>query len=123
MSLYGENTKPHYDIQKRTIKSYYGDEWEIQAFSTVLAKQSMDLIANLYTLRTQHAPSKNVLNKMTEMKQNIISTFIHNELNHFFKRTEEKWKEKFPTDLKQKYYTTTIHNFNMLFDKFIKEKQ
>lgn len=97
---------------------------EIQAYSTSLARKTIDFIKDMFKIRTQNMTpqqSNHILNTLNTQRNQIISKYLNQNLKNFISKIEDKIKEPLKDNIKRQYYEATIKNFNKLFDRFIEE--
>lgn len=130
-AIYTGETSPKYALEPRKtnkFKRYYGDEWEVRSYSTVIALKAINTINDTYEFRTRKMDKLDperakILDKMSQNRMALLTSYINANLQSFFAHVEEKKKKKMPDDIKQAYYLATVGNFKRLFDKWIEDKK
>ena len=122
-SLYEGRAAPSYVfIEDYKELDYYGNPWEIQAFSLRFASDAIDLIKNTYLARIEGMPperAQEILEKVKGDKSKLAIIAIKEAKRHF--TSLEDLENKMPEELVKKYYSATVANFNKLFDDMIGE--
>jgi hypothetical protein len=128
-SLYeGKGTiDPYYRHMEKSpnahSEQYFSNPWEIQSHSLEIAKKAIDLIKDLFAIRTRNMTpqdSKNILASLNSSRNSLISKYLNTELKNFIKDVGKKTNVN--EDTRRKYYEATIKNFNRFLDKWIEEK-
>lgn len=105
------------------LEQYFSNPWEIQSYSLDIAKKAVDLIKDLFTIRTRNMTpqnSKNILLSLNSSRNSLISKYLNAELKNFIKDVGKKTNVN--EDTRRKYYEATIKNFNRFLDKWVEEK-
>jgi hypothetical protein len=124
-SLYSREKE--YDFQsKEFIGGYFGKPGEIQAYALMIAKNAVDLLKEMYAVRTEGKGAEfidRVLDKMEQTQNDITKTYLARSVLKFFTLKEEKYSGEFTDEIKKKYYRSAWHNFTVLFNQFINNER
>jgi len=122
-SLYqGEIPENYAEAGAGQIAQYYGDEWEIQAYSTVIVRHVIESLTTYISMGIEGKSKERtdvILNSMERNKMDLLSSFLIRAVNDFFKQVEERTGDRFSPELRKEYYKHTYRDFNTSFSDMI----
>jgi len=103
------------------IDGYYGDAWEVQAYSGNIANSAMENIKSVFGPKmVNKSPERieEIKNNLRKNKGLFTSSFLVKSIQRFFDDIELGEDGKLSPEIKRKYYKSAYRDFSRLFDEY-----